>query len=82
MERLAAFRIKSLADIHAMKTSEEDSMRNITLTLAAVAAAAFAFAAIPASAEDAVVIKTDHPHHWHHHHHHHDDGAALIIKKN
>jgi Spy/CpxP family protein refolding chaperone len=57
-------------------------MRNITLTLAALAATAFALAAIPASAEDAVVIKTDHPHHhhWHHRHHHHE-GAAVIIKK-
>jgi Spy/CpxP family protein refolding chaperone len=58
-------------------------MRNITLTLAALAAAVFAFAAIPASAEDAVVIKSDHPHHYHHwhHRHHHHEGAAVIIKK-
>ena len=37
-------------------------MRKITLTIAALAAIGFALPVMPASAEDAVVIKTDRDH--------------------
>jgi hypothetical protein len=55
-----------------MKTPQEDSMRNITLAIAALAAIAFALPVIPASAKDAVIIKTDRDHDrdWQRHHHH------------
>lgn len=45
-------------------------MRNITLAIAALAAISFVLPVIPASAEDAVIIKTDHDHDWQRHHHH------------
>jgi hypothetical protein len=46
-------------------------MRNITLAIAALTAIAFALPVIPASAEDAVIIKTDRDHDrdWQRHHH-------------
>ena len=47
-------------------------MRNITLAIAALAAIAFVLPVIPASAENAVIIKTDRDHDrdWQRHHHH------------
>ena len=45
-------------------------MRNITLAIAALAAIAFVLPVIPASAENAVIIKTDHDRDWQRHHHH------------
>ena len=47
-------------------------MRNITLAIAALAAIAFALPVIPASAEDAIIIRTDRDHDrdWQRHHHH------------
>jgi hypothetical protein len=47
-------------------------MRNITLAIAALSAIAFVLPVIPASAEDAVIIRTDRDHDrdWQRHHHH------------
>jgi hypothetical protein len=47
-------------------------MRNVTLAIAALAAIAFTLPVIPASAEDAIVIRTDRDHDrdWQRHHHH------------
>ncbi len=47
-------------------------MRNITLAIAVLAAIAFVLPVIPASAENAVNIKTDRDHDrdWQRHHHH------------
>jgi hypothetical protein len=54
-------------------------MRKFTLAIAALAAIGFALPVMPASAEDAVVIKTDRDHDrdWHRHHHH---KKVVVIK--
>ncbi|HEY1311060.1 MAG TPA: hypothetical protein VGF02_08925 [Pseudolabrys sp.] len=47
-------------------------MRNITLAIAALAAIGFVLPVMPASAENAIIIKTDNDHDrdWQRHHHH------------
>ncbi len=52
-------------------------MRKITLAIAALAAIGFALPVMPASAEDAVVIKADHDRDWQRHHHH---KKVVVIK--
>ena len=45
-------------------------MRKITLAVAALAAIGFVLPVMPASAENAVIIKTDHDRDWQRHHRH------------